>query len=136
MVKVKVIISRASDGYYTAYCADCAALFGGGDTADEAIDELKETLRINKEEIGKESAAFYPEWLDKEYEFVVKWDVQDMLNYYAGIITPTALGKISGINPKQIWAYMHGLSKPRRPQIEKIELALHKLGNELMNTSF
>lgn len=136
MEKVIINISRAKDGTYSAYCAECSALFGMGSTVDEAVEELKETLRINKEEIGKENAAFYPDWLDKEYEFSIKWDIQDMLNYYAGIITPAALGRISGINPKQIWSYMHGKSKPRKAQTEKIETALHKLGGELLNASF
>lgn len=136
MEKVKVIISRAEDGTYTVYCEDCASFIGMGDTVDEAVAELRETLRITREEIGKESAAFWPDWLDGEYEFVLKWDVQDLLAYYAGVITPAALGRISGINPKQIWAYMHGHSKPRPAQIARIESAIHKLGQELMNTSF
>lgn len=136
MEKVIINISRAKDGTYTAHSADCTALFGMGGTVDEALAELRETLRITKEEIGREHAAFYPDWLDGEYEFITKWAVEDMLTYYAGIITPAALGRISGINPKQIWAYMHGLSKPRKAQADKIESALHKLGSELMNASF
>lgn len=136
MEKVSIIISRAKDGTYSAYCADSVTLIGMGDSIDEAVEDLRETLRITKEEIGRETAAFYPEWLDKEYEFVIKWDIQDLLSYYAGIITPSALGRISGINPKQIWAYMHGKSKPRKAQTERIEIALHKLGSELLNTSF
>lgn len=103
MEKVIVNISRAKDGTYTAYCADCTPLIGMGDNVDEAVAELKETIRITKEEIGRENAA---------------------------------LGRISGVNPKQIWAYMHGKSKPRKAQTEKIELALHKLGSELLSASF
>ena len=59
-----------------------------------------------------------------------------MLEYYSGIITPTALGRLSGIHPKQLWAYQHGISKPRKKQVAKIESALHKLGRELLNTAF
>jgi hypothetical protein len=49
---------------------------------------------------------------------------------------PSALGRLSGINPKQVWAYMHGISKPRKAQLEKMESALHRLGQELTHTSF
>ena len=52
------------------------------------------------------------------------------------IITPTALGHLAGIHPKQIWSYLHGYTKPRKTQISKIESALHRLGKELMNTAF
>ena len=136
MIKVNIIFARAKDGTYSAYCEEYPALFGMGDSAEDARKELEETLRLTKDEIGKENAAVYPEWLDEEYEFAYKWDVQAMLEYYSGIITPTALSRLSGIHPKQLWAYLHGRSKPRKEQIDKIETALHNLGSELLNASF
>ena len=135
MEKVHITICVAKDGFYAAYCNDDPALFGGGDTPEEAKKELQETLEITKE-IGKERALFYPEWLDGEYEFVTHWDVQSLLEYYSGILTPTALSRVSGIHPKQLWAYQHGISHPRRKQIEKIQSAVHKLGQELINSVF
>ncbi len=86
-------------------------------------------------EDSKDAALFYPDWLDDEYTFMVHWDVRTMLQYYSGIITPTALGKMAGIHPKQIWSYMHGLSTPRRAQVLRIENAVHQLGRELVNTA-
>lgn len=29
------------------------------------VDELQDTLRMTRDEIGKESARFYPEWLSQ-----------------------------------------------------------------------
>lgn len=136
MEKVKVIIDRSKDGTYNVYCEDTPSFFGMGDTIEEAKSEMLETIRITKEEIGKEHSAVWPSWIDAEYEFEYKFDVQGLLEYYAGIITPTALGKLAGINTKQMWNYMHGVAKPRKAQIEKIETALHRLGHELINTSF
>ena len=106
-----------------------------GDSAAMAVEELVQTLQLTKES-GKESALFYPEWLDEEYEFVTHWDIMSLLEYYSGIITPTALGNLSGIHPKQIWSYMHGLTKPRKKQLDRIESALHRLGRDLINTTF
>lgn len=134
MKTVDVTICLASDGTYSAYINEHPALFGIGNTATEAKKSLEETLRLIKED-GREKSLFYPEWLDEEYSFMVHWDVRTMLDYYSGIITPTALGKMAGIHPKQIWAYMHGLSKPRRTQVLKIENAVHRLGQELVNTA-
>ena len=135
MKKVDITICRAADGTYSAYCNEHPALFGSGDTVAKAKRELEETLRLTKED-GKEIALFYPEWLDDEYEFVTHWDVRTMLEYYSGIITPTALGNLAGIHPKQLWSYLHGYTKPRKKQVAKIEKALHQLGKELMNTAF
>ena len=135
MKKVDITVCRAADGTYSAYCNEHPALFGMGDTAAKAKAELEETLRQTRED-GKETALFYPEWLDAEYEFMTHWDVRTMLEYYSGIITPTALGHLAGIHPKQLWSYLHGYTKPRKKQVAKIENALHQLGKELMNTSF
>ena len=135
MKKVDITVCRAADGTYSAYCNDHPALFWMGDTAAKAKAELEETLRQTRED-GKETALFYPEWLDAEYEFMTHWDVRTMLEYYSGIITPTALGHLAGIHPKQLWSYLHGYTKPRKKQVAKIENALHQLGKELMNTSF
>lgn len=135
MITVDITITRAKDGFYSAYCNDYPALFGGGDTAEMAKQELEETLRLTREE-GKDAALFYPEWLDQEYEFAIHWDVMSLLEYYSGIITPTALGRLSGIHPKQIWSYMHGITKPRKKQVKRIEEAIHQLGRELINTYF
>lgn len=135
MRTVNISMSIGSDGFYSACCSDYPALIGGGESPSEAIEELRETLRLVKDE-GKKNAMFYPEWLDEEYEFQVKWNVKDLMAYYAGIITPTALGRLSGINPKQVWSYMHGNSVPRKAQLEKMQSALKKLGQELTHTSF
>lgn len=135
MRKVDITINVAQDGFYSAYCNDHPALFGSGETPEAARKELEETLRLVKED-GRDVAAIYPDWLDDDYEFAIHWDVRTMLEYYSGVITPTALGKLSGIHPKQLWAYQHGTSKPRKPQVAKIEAALHRLGHELINSSF
>lgn len=134
MNTVAITISLGTDGFYSAYCSDHPSIFGGGNTLAEAMEELQETLRIIKAD-GKEVAHLYPEWLDDDYEFELHWNIQDLMTYYAGIFTPTALGRLSGINPKQVWSYMSGRSKPRQAQLQKIESALHRLGQELTHMS-
>ncbi len=135
MEKVLVMVEIAGDGTYNVYCKDCPVFFGCGDTLDEAKENMLETIRITKDEVGKGKAAFWPEWLDGEYSLEYKFDIADFLRHYAGIITPTALGRLSGINPKQIWNYMHGVAKPRKKQIAKLQAGLHRLGEELTSIS-
>lgn len=134
MRTVDITICLAQDGTYSAYVNEHPALFGIGHTASRAKKSLEETLQMVKED-GKDVALFYPDWLDDDYTFMVHWDVRTMLDYYSGIITPTALGKMAGIHPKQIWSYMHGFSTPRRAQVLRIETAIHQLGHELVNTA-
>lgn len=126
---VKATIEIASDGGYGVYCVN-APFSGMGATVEEAKQDMLNGIEVYKETC-KEDGYSYPAWLDKPYQFVYQFDAQSLLRYYAGIITPAALGRISGINPKQLWSYMHGKSKPREAQIRKIETALHTLGREL-----
>ena len=134
MKTVSITTSMGKDGFYSVYCTDHPSIMGSGNTLPEAIEELKETLRLIKAD-GKDVAYIYPEWLDEDYEFEVHWNIRDLMVYYAGIFTPTALGHLSGIHPKQVWSYMSGRSKPRRAQVERIEAALHRLGQELTHMS-
>lgn len=61
-----------------------------------------------------------------------RFDTQSFLNYYNKVFTNVALERITGINQKLLHHYATGLKKPREPQRKKIEIALHKLGSELL----
>ena len=69
--------------------------------------ELKESLDFYVN-YAKEDNEPYPEVLDKEYEFVYKFDVEKLMDFYKGV------------------------SKPRVKQTEKIITALHELGADLL----
>ena len=60
-------------------------------------------------------------------------DVKSLLTIYSGIFTKSGLEGLTGINQKQLWHYANGVSTPRRAQAQKIESALHRLGNELIS---
>ncbi len=133
MKQIQAIIERNADGGFGVYCTD--EMFSGmGETAEAAKQDMMDAMQHYVDSC-REDGFQYPAWLDGEYQIVYKFDTQSLLQYYAGIITPTALGRLSGINPKQLWSYMNGKSKPREPQVKKIEAALHKLGNELTSIS-
>jgi len=133
MKSIEAIIERASDGTYSVYCKD--EMFNGmGDTPELAKQNMVEQIKFFKE-TSIEDNYKYPFFLDAEYEIKYKFDTQSLLEYYSGVITPAALERLTGINKKQLWSYLHGRSKPRRTQVDKIEKALHALGNELSSIS-
>ncbi len=128
---IEAIIERASDGFYSVYCKN-EMFSGGGNTPEEAKADMLTQMNFYKE-TAKEMKFAYPSFLDEEFEIVYKFDAESLLKYYAGVITPAALERLTGIHQKQLWSYMHGRSKPRKKQVEKIEKALHSLGNELVS---
>ena len=45
-----------------------------GDTIEDAKADLMESIRILKEEIGKDNALLYPDWLDSDCQETVTSD--------------------------------------------------------------
>lgn len=133
MITIEATIERAKDGTYSAYCT--TEMFNGmGATPEEAKADLEAQILFYKKTCTDEGLP-YPAFLNEPYTVAYRYDTESLLQYYAGVITPAALERLTGINRKQLWSYMHGRSKPRRPQVEKITDALHRLGRELSAVS-
>ena len=129
MEKLIIIIEKSSD-YYDAYADNCYGIYGAGNTVEEAKKNVLEGLRLF---INTKKEEELPEILKGDYEIVYKFDAQTFLKYYEGIFNKPALEKLTGINQKQLHHYASGLRKPRLAQREKIGLALHNLGKELIS---
>lgn len=126
MEKLKVQIGASSD-HFGAFALNCDGIYGAGNTIEECKQNLLEGLFL-----FISSAKDLPEILKGEYEIEYRLDVQSILRYYADVFTKPALERLTGINQKQLHHYATGLKKPRPEQRKKIEIALHKLGTELL----
>ena len=129
MKTIKIIIEKSSD-YYDAYAENCEGVYGAGNTPDEAKKNALEGLKLL---IDSRLKRELPKILQGKYNIEYKYDVQSFLKYYNKIFTNVALERITGINQKLLHHYSVGLKKPRPTQREKIEVALHQLGNELLS---
>lgn len=105
----------------------------------ESMAELKKEVKegIDFHIAGlKEDGDQVPEIFGKPYKLVYKWSIESILLYYKGVLTLSALERITGINQTQLGHYAAGRSIPRKKQVEKIEQSLHHLGDELSSISF
>jgi predicted RNase H-like HicB family nuclease len=128
MKRIIIIIERSKD-QFSSYAENVEGIYGGGDTVDAAKQSTLEAIALLKKyNKGKN----IPTILRGQYEVVFKFDLESFFSYYKGIFTKSGLEKITGINQKQLQHYSSGLKKPRPLQKKKIEIALHKLGSELM----
>jgi predicted RNase H-like HicB family nuclease len=120
------------------YAAVVEGLEGFVCTAD-SLEELKKEVSegIDFHIAGlKEDGDRIPEIFTKAYKLIYKWSIESLLLYYKGVLTLSALERITGINQTQLGHYAAGRSVPRKKQVEKIERSLHHLGNELSSISF
>ena len=129
MKQITIIVERTND-MFSCYAENVAGIYGGGETLQEAKKSVMEAIELYKK---YNSDDHIPELLIGEFTLAYKFDVLSFLNYYKGVFTPAALEKITGINQKQIQHYSTGHRKPRAAQRKKIEMALHKLGEELIS---
>lgn len=133
MKKVTVVIERAENNF-SAYVQDVDGITATG----ESIDEIKSSIINAIEEYKsacKNLGLEVPAELKGDYEIAFELDIQSFLMIYQGIFTKSGLEKLTGINQKQLWHYANGVTKPRQAQRQKIESALHRLGNELLSLS-
>ncbi len=128
MKEIKIVIEKSSDSY-GAYSENVSGIYGAGDT----VKECKQSILDAIETIKTFDEDQIPEILKGEYKIVYRFDTVSLLDYYKGIFTLSALGRITGINERQLQHYSTGLKKPRPAQREKIEKSLHSLGEELLS---
>lgn len=76
--------------------------------------------------------GFYVYHLDGEYELSCQIDMPSLLKYYvdAGLFSLAGVAKMTGINQKQLWAYLNG-TKPRKAQAERMEQGFRNLKTDL-----
>ena len=73
------------------------------------------------------------EWLkNKDYVIIYTFDISALLHSLDGILTRSAISRVTGINERQLGHYASGHRRPRPNQQNKIIEGIHKIGRELM----
>lgn len=122
----------------SGYCCTCDALPGWivaheGDFSafkayvDESLDFYVECLIEDGEPV--------PIQLQGNRKVEYRFDVQSLLEHLRPFFTFATLEKLTGINQKQLAHYAAGRSTPRPAQAEKLNAALHTLGERLTAVS-
>ena len=124
-----------TENNYAAYVEGLDGFVCTADTFEELKKEVVQGIEFHLDGLRQDGDSI-PEVFKSDYLLIYKWEVESLMDYYKGIFTKSALERITGINQTQLGHYAAGRSKPRKQQINKIEKALHQLGEELCNISF
>lgn len=125
-------VIETAETNYAAYVEEVGGVGVTGDTIAEVKKGLQEALDFLVESC-EEDGDEVPEELQGPYVLDFRMDVKSFLQVYYGIFTKAGLERLTGINQKQLWHYANGKTVPRRAQVQKIENALHQLGEELIS---
>ena len=97
--------------------------------------DFKESLQFHIEGCIHSGDKF-PEWLLTEnYEIEYITETSALLHSLDGILTRSAIARVSGINERQIGHYASGIRTPRKIQRNKIINAIHTISKELSNVA-
>jgi len=127
MEKVKIQISWLDNyGAYSDEMLGCVAthktLEGVKKAYTESLGWHLESMRADVDEI--------PEALQGEYKLEFELNIQALLHYFEGILTRSALARVTGINERQLGHYATGHRNPRPAQRIKIIEGIHRIGTE------
>ena len=130
MTSIEAIIERAADGTYTVYCKH-EIFSGAGESIDQAKEDMKRQMAFYKETAIAEGFK-HPAFLDEAFDISYQVDMTSLLKYYVGngILSLAGVSKMTGINQKQLWAYLNG-TKPRKQQIDRMEKGFRRLLQDL-----
>ena len=134
MEKVVVNVAKTPEGYCASIDILPGWVLGTNGSFDGFKRELQESIDVYVK-WAKEDGDEYPNVFDGEYDFEYKFNVESLLCCYDGILSRSALSRLTGINQKQLGHYARGRSRPRQMQKTKIVEALHQLGNDLIAVS-
>jgi len=114
-------------GAYSEEVSGCVAthksLEGVKQAYIKAIEFHLEALHRDNDEI--------PAVLHGKYRFDFILNVRALLHYFEGVLTRSALSRVTGINERQLGHYITGHRKPRPEQRKKIVEGIHRIGKEI-----
>ena len=133
MEKIDVKIGWSGNNY--SCIADDKALNGIIVVTNKTLDGLKKDFQDSLQfhiEGCIQSGDQLPEWLiSKQYELRYILETSALIHSLDGVITRSAIARISGINERQIGHYASGHRTPRPKQREKIINGIHAISREL-----
>ena len=100
-------------------------------TLDGVKEKFKSALQFHIEGCLQDGDVL-PEWvINGNYELKYIAEISALLHSLDGILTRSAIARVSGINERQIGHYASGYRTPRLQQRQKIINGIHSISREL-----
>lgn len=133
-IQVKATIERGDNGTYDVtmeYLSQIPfGLLGQGNNVEEAIADFYNSYNEMKSFLAEKGELYPP----LEFHFV--YDIPSFLKRYAYAFSLAGLGRITGINERQLSHYINGIRKPSLKTTLKIEQKLKEFAGEIAMLQF
>lgn len=133
-IQVKATIERGDNGTYDVtmeYLSQIPfGLLGQGNNVEEAIADFYNSYNEMKSFLAEKGEVYPP----LDFHFV--YDIPSFLKRYAYAFSLAGLGRITGINERQLSHYINGIRKPSLKTTLKIEQKLKEFAGEIAMLQF
>ena len=131
-MKVNIIFEMAKDGGCSCYMVEELpefALFGSGDTPQEAKEDMLKAYQEIKELLSEEGKEA------RELEFIYHYDMKSFFEYF-DFLNVSKVAERAGINPSLMRKYTSGVANAGEGQYLKLQKAVHTIADELAAANF
>ena len=115
---------------YGAYSEEVSGCVATNKTLEGVKLAYIEALEFHLEGLHKDGDEI-PAVLKGKYRLDFVLNVRALLHYFEGVLTRSALSRVTGINERQLGHYITGHRKPRPEQRKKIVEGIHRIGKEI-----
>jgi len=129
-VKNSVIIEKTGSGY-SAFLPDLSGCISTGETLADIKSNIREAVDFHLDGMQMENLPV-PTGFQGDFDLIFKMDVESLFEWFSGILTKSAISRLTGMNQSLVSQYASGIKSPSNKQTKKIERALHSLGRELL----
>lgn len=126
----KIIVQIGWLGNYGAGSDEVPGCVATHKTLEGVKKAYSESLQWHLEAMRADGDPI-PQALKGDFELEFELNTQAILQHFNGILTRSALARVTGINERLLGHYATGHRNPRPAQRQKIIDGLHKIGTEI-----
>ncbi len=125
-----IIVNIDWENNYGAYSEEVSGCVATHKTLDGVKQAYMEALDFHLEGMRNDGDVI-PAMLQGKFKLEFILNVRALLHYFDGVLTRSALSRVTGINERQLGHYITGHRKPRPEQRKKIVEGIHRIGKEI-----
>jgi len=133
MKKIKTLISWSGDNYAATASNVNGVIIATAPTLEKVKKEFEESLKFHIDEAVADGDNISDDLKNGNYEIEYEMHISAILHDLDGIVTRSALSRVTGINERQLGHYLSGYRNPRPEQRKKILEGIHEIGNKLIS---
>ncbi len=125
-----ILVNIDWENNYGAYCEEVSGCVATHKTLEGVKQAYIEALEFHLNGMRNDGDVI-PAMLQGKFKLEFILNVRALLHYFDGVLTRSALSRVTGINERQLGHYITGHRKPRPEQRKKIVEGIHRIGKEI-----